>query len=271
MASRPPTPWSRGIVSGITTADYELSAATEFSIIALDQLKGRFKSEQERDWFYKQYPEVMSGQFGTGVSIDTDQRPELLFKHKFSIQGYDVDGHDDSTLGVSSGKAIGNGGFAMPRKYFNEHGSLWVFIVLRFPTLLLNEMHPLENTGMAEPTYKQIAGDNEIISVEPPASDDLDSWTTETGTVDIGTLPYGQWYRWQPSKVHPYYDDLLGYPFLAGSTITNHQEAVYTQPNEYDDVFQSDRLGNAQCQSVFKVNALRSLAGPRSSIYAGAR
>ena len=82
------TPWARGVVSDLTTADYELSSATEFSIIALDQLKARFKTEQERIWFYKQYPDVMSGQFGTGVSIDTDQRPELCFRHKFSIQGY---------------------------------------------------------------------------------------------------------------------------------------------------------------------------------------
>ena len=188
--ARPATPWSRGIVSGITTDDTELASATEFSIIALEQLKGRYKSELERDWFYNQYPEIMSGQFGTGVSIDTDQRPELLFREKFSIQGYDVDGHDDATLGVSSGKALGNGGFRMKRKYFNEHGAIWVVMIPRFPTILENEMHPLENVDMSEPTYKEIAGDNEIISVEPPFADDLDSWTTETGNVDIGTIPY---------------------------------------------------------------------------------
>lgn len=270
--SRLPTPWNRGIVSGITTADTDLASVNDFSIIDLNALKARYKTEQERDWFMKQYPEIMKGAFGTGVSpnIGSQEFPEMLFKNTYSVQGYDIDGTDDATLGVSSGKAIGTGAYIMPRKYFPEHGALWIMALVRFPTIMEHEMHPLAGTDMSAPTYKQLAGDPDIVSAEPPASDDLDSWSTETGNIDIGTLPFGQHYRWQPNVVHSQYDTLLGYPFINSGTITNHQQAVYIQSGEYDDIFQSKRLGNAQAQCAFKVNAYRKFPGPKSSIFAGA-
>ena len=124
---------------------------------------------------------------------------------------------------------------------------------------------------MAAPTYKEIAGDWDIVSSEPPATDDLDSWSTETGNIDIGTLPYGQWYRWHPNFIDIQYDNLLGYPFLNSGTITNHQQAVYNQSGEYDDIFQSKRLGNAQAQCALKISCHRKFPDPRSSIFAGAK
>jgi len=270
--SRLPTPWARGIVSGITTADTDFdTASSTYSIISLNQLKARYRSELERDWFYQQYPDIMKGEFGTKVNIDTDERPDMLFKHDFPINGYDIDGTDDVTLGVSSGKAIGTGAYIMPRKYFPEHGALWIMLLIRFPTIVENEMHPLAGITNAAPSYKMIAGDNGIVAAEPPATEDLDEWTTSTGNIDVGTMPYGQHYRWQPNHVHTQYDEILGMPFINSTQITNHQEAVYIQSNEYNDVFQSKKLGNAQAQCAFKINALRNFPAPSTSIFAGSK
>ena len=269
--SRLETPYTRGIVDEINTADKELASVTEFSIVELNKLKKRYKSEQERNWFARMYPDVMKGDYGVGVSIHSDQRPEIIMKHEYSIQGYDIDGTDDATLGVSSGKALGDSTFFMPRKYFEEHGSVWFTMVIRFPTIMEHEMNPLHNVDMANPTFKQIAGNPDIIAGEEPASDDLDSWSTETGNIDIGTLPYGQWYRHQCNYVDIKYDKLQGYPWINSGTITNHQQAVYVQSNEYNDIFQSKRFGNAQAHVAFKMNSYSNIPDPRTSIFAGSR
>ena len=162
-----PRLWNSGIYTETDSTDREVSAAG--SVVDLTDFakqQGRYKSELKREWFAQRYSDVMQEIFGTYASTDQDERPTLLAHTKSYLSGYDVDGTGDTNLGSYSGKATGLSGLKFPMKHFNEHGVIFIQALLRFPPVHYEYLHYL--VKQSEPTYKQIAGDPDIIANEPP-------------------------------------------------------------------------------------------------------
>ena len=180
------TPWSTGIISGITSDDHNVPSTTTMDILDLEQIKMRYKTEQQREYFTVRYNDILKGTWGSGVNIDADERPELIMRSTSSLSGYDIDGTADANLGTHSGKSISNNQINIPRKFIPEHGNIWVMALVRFPTMVQDEVHPL----MKDPTpsYTSIMADPSIVSAERPFTDQIDRWM-ETPTVgaEIGS------------------------------------------------------------------------------------
>lgn len=272
MCARLKKSWSTGIVSGLTAADKTINipvaGTADLDILDIEKTKARYSTEVEREYFSVRYNDLMAEEYGSGsLNIDADQRPEMLTRHTFVIDGYDIDGTGDANVGDYSGKGYANGNFRIPRYFCKEHGSIWVVAVVRFPTAGLKEINPLSKKS--QPTFDEISGNYELAMTKEPEAYQVQDFFAGTDATSIGTLPWGEWYRMQPDNIHNIYQNLQGYPYIKQGTITSHTKAVYGIPGEYDDVFQSLQEEHWQVQAFCNVNKYSRFPLRRDSIFAG--
>ena len=254
------------ITSDASDRRVSLVDTDKIDILDLKQIEARYQTEQERDWFGQRYNDLLGQVFGSGVNIDADERPELCMRSSSWLSGYDVDGTADATLGTFSGKSIGLVSMNMPRKFFPEHGTLWIMATVRFPTIFDTEVHYL--VTREQPTYKQIAGDPEILKAEPPVSHDTADFFETASTNQLGTFPYAQWYRYHPSVVHHSFKQTGGFPVI-NRVPSDKDDARLFAKDDYHHVFQSLPMGEWRAQSRITLNALRVIPGAKTSIFAG--
>ncbi len=289
--ARLPQQWNTGLPDYAYTNDEfgQVNTSTgSFDLLDVAQARMSLKSEIDRDWFTKRYRDFIGDTFGAGgVSIDADERPELLFHDTFYMSGYDVDNTDSS--GRVSGKSAGMFNVKMPSKFLNEHGQIWLMAVMRFPSIVQQEKHYLARTGL---DYKTISGDPMIISNHPPVEYEVkDIFQDDSDSTSLGMRAYGDWFRWQPNNVHnDFHDEVIitdasvqeqqagnGYPFINMEEISfgNQNEISYDAHqnaagnNAYTDYFQSTRLGHWNVVSRCNVHAKRIVPPASKSINAG--
>lgn len=255
--------------STLTSADYSLPlSGGEVNLYELAALKGRLKSETRRDWFALRYRDLMNNVYGSkGVNIDADQRPMLVMRKTQWLSGYDVDGTDAATLGTYSGKAAGLASISFPKKFFPEHGTLWVMALVRFPQVVVNEFNYL--ASKAEPTYAQIAGDPDIVRRTAPVAVNTNEIIAGGSSVSLGNIPHSQWYREQPHLVHNDYLVSSGHPFLNLNTASTRTQVVYIAHDLYDDVFMTTQLKHWNCQGRIDLDCNSFVPPPEESIFAG--
>lgn len=253
--------------STLAAADYQLALdAGTVNLHQFAQQQARLGTEQARDWYGLKYRDVMSHTFGSRPNTDADQRPTLLMRSTRWMSGYDVDGTDDATLGTYSGKAQALCQLNMPFKFIPEHGAIWILQLVRLPFIHSQETHYL--VKKSEPTYKEIAGDPEVIANEPPLTLNLNETFIEAGSVALGVIPYAQWYRTHPSFVNTQYVTTQGHPFITFMPTTRN-EATYIKRTLYDDIFSTMQLFHWNSQAHLDVQVRRFVPDPQVSIFAG--
>ena len=270
-------------VGGVDDADRQVSiAGNKLDIVELSRTQARYKSELKKEWFAaSRYNDVMQQVWGQNVSIDADERPELIMRKTFALSGRDIDGHDDATLGQFVGKAATEIAVQHGRKQFNEHGLYGIFAVVRFPLITSTETNPVHNTP--NPGYKFLSGDPDIWMKEPPRNFSFHEWHgfefNRSPDADW-KVPYGQWYREEPGFVHEIYAALQGFPFIgpytgnfgdgSADSMPYYDDRESTGGAGYDEVFTTQQLGHWQFQGNVGVMAHRFIPGVKTSIFAGA-
>ncbi len=259
-------------------------ANNKFDLLDVAQARVSIASEIERDWFTNRYRDFISNTFGAGgVSIDADDRPELLFHDSGYMSGYEIDSTDGT--GETSGKSATMLNVKMPPKFFNEHGMLWLFCIVRFPSIVSQHKHYLCRDNL---DYKTISGDPVVMNNEPPVEysvSDVFSGITDTNNLSmkLGVRSFGDWFRWQPDAIHNRFHDFQifadaenqGYPFLNANLIdwTTQAEIAYDATENdnqdvYDSYFTGYRLGHWNAISRVNVNAKRIIPPATHSIKA---
>ena len=214
---------------------------------------------------------------GKGLNIDADQRPQLLMHSANHLSGGDVDGTGDTSLGQFSGKAIGQFRFGFPRKFFQEHGTIWILALMRYPAIVHDEAQYQQRK--ANPSYKEMACDPRILAAEPPQKlNEIFSTIMDYDELPVAAreelIPYGNWFRTLPqARVHVKFEDLQGFPFIQGTDLNSSYKSLhYVNPGHYDQVFQSpSQLGHAQAYSKFHLSVKRAAPAALSSVFAGAK
>lgn len=279
----PMTPWTTGN-RDVDDADREVSiASNKLDILDLEQVKGRYKTEVIREWFARRYNDVLSQTWDSQVNIDADERPELVMRTTRYLSGEDVNRTDEGGAGSYVGKGFGTIKFAHPRKYFPEHGSYWIVAALRFPLVTYTESHPM--AVAAQPSYKDLACDPEIWMRERPQAFSWHRWhgypeADAAPSADF-KVPYGQWYRYHPSRAHSRFAVLQGFPFITGGGST-FDEAAGSLPyyrdktsgaseGAYDQIFQTQQLEHYSVQARIGVMAHRFVPDVKTSIFAGTK
>jgi len=268
VTARLKTPWSTGIDPTTDASDKEVTvSASQLDIIDLKQVQSRYESEQLRDWFGQRYRDILDASFGGGANPDADERPFLLKREKQSLSGYDVDGTADANLGSFSGKSAGVVQMHVPSRFFQEHGTIWIMGLVRFPTVNNDERHYL--VEKEDPTWLDISGDPELTAAQAPQIvRSLDWFANGSAVDDLGTVPFGQWFRHHPNYVHDAYKVLTGFPFSLDPPTTKAQ-ARYFQDKEFDAAFSTMQLGQWNMTGRVGVRCKRVTPPARTSIFAG--
>jgi hypothetical protein len=219
----------------------------------------------DRQWFGQYYRDVLKNVFGGGANTDADERPTLMYRYSTHVSGFDVDGTGDASLGTYTGKSIVGIQNRLPRFFAPEHGTIFCMACLRFPVVSTQEVHYL--TNKPQPTYLQLSGDQDLWRAEPPiqanAADHFKS-----GGSDLGLIPWGQYYRTQPSVVHQRFATASQFPFY--ESVPNSKEtARYCQNGEYFDIFQTSAFEHWQHHASVVIDKSTVVPGPKSSMYAG--
>jgi len=265
-----PRMWSATIDGNVVSSDTDVDVnSNTLSLLDLEKQKAHLKTERQREWYARRYTDVLKQGWKSGVNIDADQRPQLVWKTSFWMSGSDVDGTGNDNLGQYAGKSMALGGMRMPHKYFNEHGTLWVMALVRYPTIFDDEKHYLD--GKVNPSYKEWAGDYNILEAEPPQTISVDDFFRHNGSNDIGMRPYGDWLREHPTYVDKQYDDLDGFPFFSKNTGKSKSDFRYVDSDEYDEAFQTTQLAHWRAQLMINILAKRYIPKPQASIFAGTR
>lgn len=269
VVARLKTPWSTGIAPTIVAADHDVpAAASTMDLLDFATIQARYKTEQEKEFFSIRYRDILPRMFGGSANPDAEQRPTLLMRQKNTLSGYEIDATDDAGLGTFSGKSAAQVGMKIPSRRLPEHGTLWIMCTVRFPTLFEEEMHYL--TQKPNPSYEDLIGDPEVVAAQPPMVVSADDWFDSGASNDLGTIPFGQWYRSQPNYIYELYSGLQGFPFST-TPPTSAAEARYFKNAEFDQAFQSSALGQWNLNGHIGVNVKRVVPPAVSSIFAGTR
>lgn len=255
----------------LTVADSTVAAAGSFDIRDLSLVQARFDSEASRAWYKHFYQDIIE-MWGGKVNRDVDPtnlRPEFLGRSTHMLSGRDIDGSDDATLGTFQGKTLDRVSFNMPRKFFDEHGLVFVLVLFRYPLVHTREAHPLLQA--ANWSYDDIVAEPGRYAALKPINFDPGAWLTGSASftpVAQVQQPYGQHLRYQPNRVHPNFQTIPGYPFsnFDGTALTDW---MYYQNNEYKETFQTTQIGHWQMQARVGVEKLSLLPGVDQSIMVG--
>ena len=268
LCGRLKKPWTTGIEGEPVAADRQVSSTSVVDLVEFSEIQARYKTEALRSWFATRYTDILAETYGGSANPDADERPTLCYRVTKTLSDYDVDGTDAASLGTFSGKSASVVTFNMPSKFFTEHGALWIMCLVRFPMVHGRERHYL--VGKPNPTYEEISGDPEVIGNKGPYSTDISEWFNTGATDDLGAVPYGQWYRYQPDFVHLKYQNLTGFPFLQNLPV-NATQARYHRDGEYDNTFNAaPQLGQWNSAGRFDMMVKRVTPTAVSSIMAGA-
>lgn len=259
--------WTALLANNVTSSDYNVPVVGgNVSLLDFDKQRGYLRTEQEREFFNIRYRDIVTAAGGR-TTIDADDRPQLVLRSTFWASGYDVDGTSEVSLGQFSGRVTQSFRHRVPRFFCGEHGVLWTVACLRFPVVHEEETHYFATNP--NPTYAQISGDPEIVGSQPPYGlSTRDVFAASTDATVRGYVPFGQWYRYQPSVVHPNFDNLDGFPFM-WNVPNNTNDMVLVQPDDYDDVFQTQQLGHFQVHARMNAPIQRRLPSASTSLMMG--
>lgn len=273
LCGRLKRPWNTGVNRNMTTNELQVSTGLGKTAVKLVDIKiAKAKYEQKQDITYggKRYADIMHSKWGTYVNTDADERPTLLMRKTEWMSGYDIDATNTSGLGDSIGKAISINSMNMPTKHFSEHGTIWIQMLVRFPTIHQSEQCPLDYKDLTQ-TYDRVAGDPKIIASKQPQLINSKQWFDQN--VDMKSqaeceIPYAEWYRSHPNVVHRAYQQQEGYPFLKDS-YANRKQYMYHVDGEYDGVFAERTLRDWRASFALDISVKRNLTTRNEAINAG--
>lgn len=272
------TPVDNGTTADGDALDLEYDGAdtlvpvvvSDFDIRDLADIQSRLRSETEKHLFGAFYHDLMDRKFGTKVTRDADQMPELLFHEQIAVSGHDVNGTDDARLGTFVGKTIGRVGFSMPRKAFNEHGQVWIMVLCRYPLIHCFEKHPITHGNGASFSYDELIAEAERVAAIAPIpfvpTKYIDNELAYTPTFDLREA-FGQHYRWHPNSVHQRFADIPGYPFIKTPINDNPMQFYYHANEDYSDTFQDSQMEHWQLHGQMIIDKFTDLPGPLSSFF----
>lgn len=261
------TMWNSAILSTLTTGDYSLPlVGGEVDLYTLTALQGKLRTEVARDWFATRYQDILKHSWDSLVNIDADKRPELIARSIQWLSGYDVDGTADANLGTYSGKGMSLCQLKFPKKFFPEHGAVWIMALVRFPPVHDDETHYL--VTKPEPTYTQISGEPGLVSRLGPLELNATDVFMQAGSADLGDIPHSQWYRYHPNTAHHKYTTSAGHPFVDW-TPTNRNRVIYINHDDYEGMFESVMLKHWNSQAHIRCIVDSFVPDPQRSIFAG--
>lgn len=232
----------------------------QISMYNIQTLAAKTKNEAYRQFLGSRYEEVMRGLSGSEPDNYENDVPELVWRDSAWLSGYDVNGTSGSEFGQTTGKGIGAVNVNMPRRFFSEHGTLYMFLLCRLPPMFEQTKQYLDQFNRPYHEIVPVPGVN-----FPPKSLNMSDLWWIGGSTPAGYVPAYQWYRDQPSYVHErFYSTDTAWQTL--NRPTTWAQSVQCPVSEYDAMFQSMTLRHAVVNARHSVAAWRPIPEPLESI-----
>lgn len=224
----------------------------------IQRAQSRVKAENFRDFYSSRYVELMASLGGSPPSDYSDNVPELVWRDSLWLSGYDVNGTSGAQLGASVGKGVGMLNLRIPRRLFTEHGTLYVFAVMRLPPVFTNAVQYLDNFNRG---FQPVVPMSDVNL--PPVQLTMSDLFFGTGGGSAGRVPYYEWYRDHPNFVHRDFIHLdTGWQYF---TSPNNAAGVIEHGN-LDAAFQSPGMRHAILTCQHNISAWRPIPPASASI-----
>lgn len=257
-------------------SDYQVSV-TNGKLDLRDLREGGVDTEVTLDQHYRQirYRDYMEQIYGGHAVEDADKRPHWLAHNTFYMDSREVVGTSGSNFGQAAARGGDVNGLRVPRKTFGEHGIIFIMALPRWPAIWEDMINPLDYytswlTKGNVTAYNALMGDPRHQPERPANMYANIMFGSNNSNVQLGTMPYLDWYREAVPRVHPvYFDQDKGFPIQSSSGVT--ADKLLQCPHlAWDKVFQSKRLGHIYGQFVARQSVANNLGDGGASVYAAA-
>jgi len=267
-AQLPTAIWTSGINRDLSAADFDIdSSGSTIDLTVIADQQARLATERDRQFTSYFYDSVIKKRGGS-ASVDADVRPRLIMQTTQYLGGENIRGTDNQSMGAITGRAGGVINHVIPRKYMPEHGTLWTFVIVRFPPISTEETMFLQRVGAGD--WKNLVADYRITESQPPIQLQEKDLFDSSATNDLVRVPFAHWYRMHPSFADAEFRDQFGFTFAQGVPTTDVGENFYH--TDIDDAnFHSTQLGHFTMSIKNNVSVDRFLPTADSSIFAGTR
>lgn len=237
--------------------DIDVSGAS-INLYDVQQGSSRLKTDSFRKYVSSRYTEIMESMSGSRQDPNIDKRPELVFQESSWLSGYDVNGTAGAELGASVGKAVGSVDLRIPRRFFPEHGTLYVLGVARIPPVWESSIQYLDDMNRPWEDMMPTGA-----MQQPPKELTLGDLWDGAGSGSLGHVPHFQWYREHPSFVnYDIYSSQAGWPYLSKPTTALDAKEAQSMA----DIFQSTPIREINVSCIHKIEAYRPLPDALDSI-----
>lgn len=217
------------------------------------------RNEHFRDFYSSRYVEIMRSMSGVAPADFTDGVPELLWRESTFLNGYDINGTSGAQLGAAVGKGVGMVNLRIPRRLFAEHGTVYIYALMRMPPVFINAQQYLDNMNRPFNYIVPQAGDN----FPPVALTMEDLFENGSSATPAGRVPAYEWYRDHPNFIGSEFDSVdQGWQYFQEPTTTDG----LVMHGDVSHVFQSSGLRHAVLTAQHNIEAWRPLPSPSSSI-----
>ena len=214
-------------------------------------------------WMGVRFEEEFAAFFGTRPPAEVAKVPEFLGRSSKWLSSHDIDGTSGDQFGSAIGKMTGYASWRMPRKFFREHGTLFVLACARPRVVWQNARHLLDLSS----DFRNGALRNAVPANAAQLPDAMNLsrlfWDGKSG-VAAGYHPALQHYRCHPSYVSSILDSAnAGWEGRATPATSAPTRYV---PN-YDDVFATAQGGHGLMVCDNSISARRVVPEPSESVF----
>lgn len=222
----------------------------------------QWRQDTVQDWTAARFEDLHKALFGVSPPVELEKVPDYLGCSKRWLSSIDIDGTAGAELGDVVGKLTGAVTWKLPRKFFREHGTLWVMMGLRPHPVFTQAKHYLDNVSRFR-EFNSLWG-TPVGAKELPRQVDLGDIFWDGGSsVTAGYMPSQQFYRTHPSYSHIDMSE-TDTGWEGRSTPTTGREMQYNP--SYDDVFATLRGGHGKVFCLNRVQARRLVPDSMESI-----
>lgn len=263
--------WNLGLPdldAGVPEEREVSSSGATIDVLDLDKARTQYGSKVARAWFNARetYNDLMQAIWNTSVSTDADERPTILGRKSVWMNGMVVSGIDEVGRAATTGATRTVIKFGFPKRFFKEHGAVWIMMLLRYPPVIYNETN--RKALMAQLSYKDNAAEGRLLEFDPPRDAYFNEfWVSGDQSNPARVLPDNFHYRYHPNRVHNDYAKLEGFPILDNKA----RIGPYINSSDYDKIFSTTPLGHWHLQGKVSSAVSRQVPADRKSIFTGAR
>lgn len=225
--------------------------------------RAQFRARQAQEYYGKRFEEVHKLLWSTSPPREIATVPEFLGRSIRWLSGHDIAGTAGPQLGEVVGKMIGGIKYRIPRKFYNEHGTLYVFAALRPRPMYRFEQQFLDR--VANWSYENVMAPPEAGIEEPHDVLEADLFSDRNGNTVLGKHPALTHFREHPNFQNSILDEEDD-GWVARGTPGNGDTRYMSN---YDDIFQTLAGGHGKIFVMNQFHAQRPIRPAVDSVMGG--